>query len=72
MKPRFPSLPYSWTPATFSYFPLTYKSANIIPKPGKDHKFLDSNRPISIISVSGKFLEILLKIRICEERNIIL
>ncbi|GFV96421.1 probable RNA-directed DNA polymerase from transposon X-element [Trichonephila clavipes] len=61
-----------------NYFPQEWKQAliTVIPKAGKDEKFQDNYRPISLISSLGKIFEkILLKhinsYSLCEENNII-
>ncbi|GBM32324.1 RNA-directed DNA polymerase from mobile element jockey [Araneus ventricosus] len=61
---------------TFNYFPLRWKQANIImlSKPGKDPKFPQSYRPISLLSSLGKIFEKILQKRInsyCDSSNII-
>ncbi|GBM26398.1 putative RNA-directed DNA polymerase from transposon X-element [Araneus ventricosus] len=61
---------------TFNYFPLRWKQANIImlSKPGKDPKFPQSYRPISLLSSLGKIFEKVLQKRInsyCDSNNII-
>lgn len=41
------------------YFPSEWKKADVIfiPKPGKDHKFPQNHRPISLLSTVGKIAE---------------
>ncbi|GBM39222.1 RNA-directed DNA polymerase from mobile element jockey [Araneus ventricosus] len=61
---------------TLNYFPLRWKQANIImlSKPGKDPKFPQSYRPISLLSSLGKIFEKVLQKRInsyCDSSNII-
>ncbi|GFT71497.1 probable RNA-directed DNA polymerase from transposon X-element [Trichonephila clavipes] len=59
-----------------NYFPQEWKHAliTVIPKPGKDKKFPDNYRPISLISSLGKIFEKILLKHInnyCDENNII-
>ncbi|GFS48794.1 probable RNA-directed DNA polymerase from transposon X-element [Trichonephila clavipes] len=59
-----------------NYFPQEWKHAliTVIPKTGKDDKFPDNYRPISLISSLGKIFEKILLKHInsyCEENNII-
>ncbi|GBN33462.1 RNA-directed DNA polymerase from mobile element jockey, partial [Araneus ventricosus] len=61
---------------TLNYFPLRWKQANIImlSKPGKDSKFPQSYRPISLLSSLGKIFEKVLQKRInsyCDSSKII-
>ncbi|GFX28886.1 RNA-directed DNA polymerase from mobile element jockey [Trichonephila clavipes] len=59
-----------------NYFPQEWKHAliTVIPKPGKDEKFPENYRPISLIRSLGKIFEKILLKHInsyCEENNII-
>ncbi|GFW19570.1 probable RNA-directed DNA polymerase from transposon BS [Trichonephila clavipes] len=59
-----------------NYFPQEWKHAliTVIPKPGKDKKFTENYRPISLISSLGKIFEKILLKKInshCEENQII-
>ena len=61
---------------TRCFFPDQWKVAEVImiPKPGKDEKFVDSYRPISLLSTLSKILEIIFIRRllpVVEERNLI-
>lgn len=57
---------------THNYFPAAWKTAIVIaiPKPGKDHKYANGYRPISLLSVLAKIFERILKKRILDHMNV--